>query len=137
VAKPELGTKRVCPTTGRKFYDLNKDPIVSPYSGESFPRSLFEPQIRGRVAEKVRPGKEEAELEVETTEDVEIISLEEADEDNDGRKVAKPVDTDDDLDDDIVADDDDEDDAFLTDDEDADDDVSDLIEGDLKGDEEA
>ena len=26
MAKPELGTKRVCPETGRKFYDLNKDP---------------------------------------------------------------------------------------------------------------
>lgn len=30
----EWGTKRVCPTTGRRFYDLNKDPIVSPYTGE-------------------------------------------------------------------------------------------------------
>ncbi|MCP5037321.1 MAG: TIGR02300 family protein [Rhodobacteraceae bacterium] len=32
--KEEWGTKRVCPTTGKRFYDLNKDPIVSPYSGE-------------------------------------------------------------------------------------------------------
>ncbi|MGC1356232.1 MAG: TIGR02300 family protein, partial [Xanthobacteraceae bacterium] len=24
MAKAELGTKRVCPETGRKFYDLNK-----------------------------------------------------------------------------------------------------------------
>ena len=30
----ELGTKRICPTTGKRFYDLNKDPIVSPYTGE-------------------------------------------------------------------------------------------------------
>ncbi len=30
----EWGTKRLCPTTGKRFYDLNKDPIVSPYSGE-------------------------------------------------------------------------------------------------------
>ena len=30
----EWGTKRVCTTTGKRFYDLNKDPIVSPYSGE-------------------------------------------------------------------------------------------------------
>ena len=29
MAKPELGTKRVDPETGRKFYDLNKDPILS------------------------------------------------------------------------------------------------------------
>ena len=30
----EWGTKRVCPTTGKRFYDLNRTPIVSPYTGE-------------------------------------------------------------------------------------------------------
>ncbi len=30
----DWGTKRLCPTTGKRFYDLNKDPIVSPYTGE-------------------------------------------------------------------------------------------------------
>ncbi len=34
MAKEEWGVKRVCPTTGKRFYDLNKDPIVSPYTGE-------------------------------------------------------------------------------------------------------
>ena len=32
--KPEWGVKRVCPTTGKRFYDMNLDPIVSPYTGE-------------------------------------------------------------------------------------------------------
>ena len=32
--KPEWGVKRVCPKTGKRFYDLNKSPIVSPYTGE-------------------------------------------------------------------------------------------------------
>ncbi|MEM9032170.1 MAG: TIGR02300 family protein [Pseudomonadota bacterium] len=32
--KEEWGTKRVCPTTGKRFYDLNRTPIVSPYTGE-------------------------------------------------------------------------------------------------------
>ena len=32
--KEEWGVKRVCPTTGKRFYDLNRSPIVSPYSGE-------------------------------------------------------------------------------------------------------
>ncbi len=32
--KDEWGVKRVCPTTGKRFYDLNKNPIVSPYTGE-------------------------------------------------------------------------------------------------------
>ena len=32
--KEEWGTKRVCPTTGKRFYDLNQNPIVSPYTSE-------------------------------------------------------------------------------------------------------
>ena len=32
--KEEWGVKRVCLTTGKRFYDLNKDPIVSPYTGD-------------------------------------------------------------------------------------------------------
>ena len=32
--KEEWGVKRVCPTTGKRFYDLNRNPIVSPYTGE-------------------------------------------------------------------------------------------------------
>ena len=42
MAKAELGTKRVCPETGKKFYDLNKDPIVSPFTGMEYPLSYFE-----------------------------------------------------------------------------------------------
>ena len=42
MAKSELGTKRIDPETGRKFYDLNHDPIVSPYTGKSYPRSYFD-----------------------------------------------------------------------------------------------
>ena len=32
--KPEWGKKRVCPTTGKRFYDLNANPIISPYTGQ-------------------------------------------------------------------------------------------------------
>ncbi len=32
--KEEWGTKRVCPTTGKRFYDLGKDPVISPYTGK-------------------------------------------------------------------------------------------------------
>ncbi len=31
--KEEWGTKRLCPTTGKRFYDLNASPIISPYTG--------------------------------------------------------------------------------------------------------
>lgn len=30
----EWGTKRVCPDTGKRFYDLGRDPVVSPYTGK-------------------------------------------------------------------------------------------------------
>jgi uncharacterized protein (TIGR02300 family) len=32
--KEEWGTKRLCPTTGKRFYDLGRSPVVSPYTGE-------------------------------------------------------------------------------------------------------
>ncbi len=32
--KEEWGTKRVCPKTGKRFYDLGKNPVISPYTGE-------------------------------------------------------------------------------------------------------
>jgi uncharacterized protein (TIGR02300 family) len=32
--KEEWGVKRLCPTTGKRFYDLNKSPVISPYTGE-------------------------------------------------------------------------------------------------------
>ncbi len=32
--KEEWGTKRLCPETGKRFYDLNANPIISPYSGK-------------------------------------------------------------------------------------------------------
>ncbi len=30
----EWGVKRVCPTTGKRFYDMNRTPVVSPYTGD-------------------------------------------------------------------------------------------------------
>lgn len=132
MAKPELGTKRVCPVTGRKFYDLNKDPVVSPFTGESYPRSYFEPAVRSssRAESRAAPVPD---AEAEDVADVEVISLEEADEEAAGSKL--PADADDiDVDEDIVADGDD--DTFLEEDEDDGDDVSDLIGEGLEDDEE-
>ncbi|CAH1652458.1 conserved hypothetical protein [Hyphomicrobiales bacterium] len=125
MAKPELGTKRVCPTTGRKFYDLNKDPIVSPFTGESFPRSIFEPQPKAPS----RAASEEEDDTPATSETVELVSLDEADEAESGKNL--PADDDIELDDDIE-----EDETFLAEDEESDDDVSDLIDGDIADDEE-
>ncbi|SDG43349.1 TIGR02300 family protein [Celeribacter baekdonensis] len=55
----EWGVKRVCPTTGKRFYDLNKTPIVSPYTGETV---TFDMNNKSRVAiaEKTAPIDDDA-----------------------------------------------------------------------------
>ena len=52
MAKSDLGTKRICPTTGKKFYDLNKSPVISPYTGEVVPIAPVAPPrpVRGAAA---------------------------------------------------------------------------------------
>lgn len=116
MAKPELGTKRICPETGRKFYDLNKDPIVSPYTGQSYPRTYFDTGSSSSIEEEDEV--EEKELDAEDA--VEVVSLEDADDEVKG-------DDDIDVDDDVDLGDDDDDDTFLADDEEEDDDVSGII----------
>jgi uncharacterized protein (TIGR02300 family) len=60
VPKEEWGTKRICPTTGKRFYDLNRNPIVSPYTGEVV---VMDTSKAGRmvVSEAAAPAKAEAE----------------------------------------------------------------------------
>jgi uncharacterized protein (TIGR02300 family) len=129
VARPELGVKRVCPTTGRKFYDLNKDPIVSPYSGESWPRTAFEP-LSKVVAPAANDDEEEVAVDPATA-GAEFVPLEDAD----ATAAKDPVADDIEIDEEIVAGDDD--DTFLEQEEEGDDDVSGLIDGEIEGEEEA
>jgi len=117
VAKPELGTKRICPETGRKFYDLNRDPIVSPYTGQSYPRSYFDSSNDTTIEDEEDVAEKELDAEEEGAE---IISLEDADDE------AKAGDADIDVDDDDV-DLGDDDDTFLEDEEEEDDDVGVII----------
>lgn len=130
MAKAELGTKRVCPETGRKFYDLNKDPIVSPYTGVSYPLSYFQDKVSAIKARDVEE-QEEKELDDEDEIEVDVVSLEDVEEDDTtggAKGAAAPAD-------DLVEDDedidlgDDDDDPFLADaEEDEDeDDVSGII----------
>ncbi len=115
MSKPELGTKRVCPETGRKFYDLNRDPIVSPYTGKTYPLSYFEETSVIKVLEKAEED-EVVEVDTENTE-VELVSLEDADEETSGGEEIPDIGDDDDVD---IGEDDD--DTFLEPDEDEDDD---------------
>ncbi|AQS41065.1 MAG: Hypothetical protein BHV28_03490 [Candidatus Tokpelaia hoelldobleri] len=117
MAKAELGTKRIDPETGKKFYDLNRDPIVSPYTGISYPRSYFEmPSEHHEEPEESDDGQDL------TLEKPDFVSLDDVDEEG---KDDLPDLGDDDDDVDLG----DDDDAFLPDDDDEDDDVSGIISG--------
>jgi uncharacterized protein (TIGR02300 family) len=121
VAKAELGTKRTDPETGKKFYDLNRNPIVSPYTGKTYPLSFFVESSAAAAAEAAQEEEEVAEVDTESTE-VELVSLEDADGDAAGDDIPDMGD------DDVEIEGDDDDDTFLeADEDDDDDDMSDII----------
>ncbi len=135
MAKSELGTKRICPTTGKKFYDLNKNPVISPYTGEVVPIAPIAPARAGR-GEAARATAAAEDVAPEAAE-METVSLEEADaEENTGKVSAAVPESEDDIEIDETLDDDDDDDStFIADEEEGDEDVTDII-GDVGGDEE-
>jgi uncharacterized protein (TIGR02300 family) len=129
----DRGTKREDPETGKKFYDLNKDPIVSPYTGKSYPRSFFEqgaavtPRKAGTEPEEEEEAEEVEVEEVETT-GPEIVSLEEADAEEaeeEGEEIPDVEDVDD-----VEDIGEDDSDVFLEEDEDEDEDLDFDVGGD-------
>ena len=140
MAKSDLGTKRICPTTGKKFCDLNKSPVISPYTGEVVPIAPVAPPraARGDAARAAAAASATAAADLpEAAEAEELVSLEEADaEENTGKVKAVVPESEDDIEIDETLDDDDDDDStFIADEEEGDDDVTDII-GDVSGDEE-
>ncbi len=136
MAKSDLGTKRICPTTGKKFYDLNKNPVISPYTGEVVPIApVAPPRTRGAGASTTAAATTEAAPEPMEAE--ELVSLEEADaEENTGKVKAVVPETEEDIEiDETIEDDDDDDSTFIADEEEGEEDVTDII-GDVGGDEE-
>ena len=99
--KEEWGTKRVCPTTGKRFYDLNKTPIISPHSGEEVSLDTGKGK-RSLSADKTDAVTAKKEAEEKALEDEDDIVLDDDD-------------TDVDLGDDVLEDDDDDDDVSLDD----------------------
>ncbi len=120
MAKAELGTKRTDPETGKKFYDLNRDPVVSPYTGKSYPLSFF---AENSAAVKMEQAEEEDVQEVDTeNQDIEMVP------NDDGDDAAAGDDIPDMGDDDDVDMGDDDDDTFLeADEDDENDDMSGII----------
>ena len=132
MASSERGTKRTDPETGKKFYDLNLDPIVSPYTGKSYPLSYFEQVLAGKpspVKERkadVEDDEEEVEEEAEDAAAPEIVSLEDADAEESGDEEIPETD-------DVEVDEElgeDEADVFLEEDEDEDDELGFDVGGD-------
>jgi uncharacterized protein (TIGR02300 family) len=137
VAKSDLGTKRICPTTGKKFYDLNKNPVISPYTGEVVPIASVAPTRASRGESARASAMATTEAAPEPAEAEEMVSLEEADaEENTGKVKAVVPESEDDIEvDETIEDDDDDDSTFIADDEEGDEDVTDII-GDVGDDEE-
>ena len=130
MAKPDLGTKRVCQSCGAKFYDLSKDPITCPKCGAVY--EIVVPVTRGgrpaAAAAAAAVPVAAAEDSEARTDGAEVISLEDAEAESLGKKT-KGGDPELDSEDDVEVDgDDEEDNTFLvTDEEEEGGDVSDII----------
>lgn len=128
VSRPELGTKRECQSCSAKFYDLNKDPIICPKCGTVYQVAVAQTRMRA-ATETARESVVADEDDVVLDDAAELISLEDVDEGDDETKGIPDADID--LEDDL------EDDPFLpAQDEDDEDDVTSLIDGDLREDDE-
>ena len=143
MAKPELGTKRLCGNCGAKFYDLSKTPIVCPKCETVF--QIVVPVTRGRpdaaaaaaaaaaataAAATAAARAKEAEAEVAESPDAEFVSLEDAEAEGTDKK---SVDGDDDIE--LEGDEAVDDSTLIEETEEGDDDVADII-GDSHEDEE-
>ena len=88
--KDEWGVKRVCPTCSTRFYDLRTDPMTCPNCGATFTiESLTAVKAKALRPEKAKP------------EPVDLEDLPEIDADDEA------IETDDDLDDEILEDEED------------------------------
>ena len=96
--KEEWGVKRLCPTTGKRFYDMNRSPIVSPYTGDVVEIDSAKTRMIAADAEDAATAKSQAENAVDAED-----------------QVLDDDDVDVELDDDLLDDDDDDDNVSLDD----------------------
>src|SRR5438034_10874245 len=73
VAKPEWGSKRICPSCGTRYYDLLREPVICPKCATPFDAEAFLRSRRTRPAPPVEKelepvGADELDAEVETEE---------------------------------------------------------------------
>ena len=95
MAKPEWGTKRICPSCGTRYYDLLHDPVVCPKCSTPFdpeallkarrarPPAPIEKELEPVRAEEVDGEVETEEVEAaEEEEEADEVALEEAEEED-------------------------------------------------------
>ena len=75
--KEECGTKRLCPTSGKRFYDLNKNPIVSPYTGEvveidSSKTRMIAADAEDAVTAKAKEAETDEDVVLEDDDDIDV-----------------------------------------------------------------
>jgi uncharacterized protein (TIGR02300 family) len=133
VAKPDLGTKRLCGNCGAKFYDLSKDPIVCPKCATVMALAAIA-ATRARPEPARAPAAAEEEVVAPETAEAEFVSLEEADAEAQGKKpegeAAEGAEEDVEIEDEGM-----DDAPFIEEQEEGDEDVTDII-GDVDDEEE-
>lgn len=93
LAKPEWGSKRICPSCGTRYYDLLRKPVICPKCSTPFDPEAFLKSRRARpvapVEKELEPaGGDELETDAETeeggaaVEEEEALPLEEAEEED-------------------------------------------------------
>jgi uncharacterized protein (TIGR02300 family) len=58
VAKPEWGSKRICPSCGTRYYDLLRDPVICPKCSTPYDPEAF---LKSRRARPAVPAEKELE----------------------------------------------------------------------------
>jgi uncharacterized protein (TIGR02300 family) len=87
LAKPEWGTKRICPSCGTRYYDLMRETVICPKCSTPYDPEAFLKARRSRavapVEKELAPVGDDADIEaedVEAVEDEEAVPLAEGDE---------------------------------------------------------
>ena len=103
VAKPEWGTKRICPSCGTRYYDLLREPVLCPKCSTPYDPEAF---LKSRRARPVLPAEKDLdpvgaeELEPEEADVVE----EEEEEEEEGEEEAVPLEEADEEDEELLED---------------------------------
>ena len=127
MAKPDLGTKRLCGSCGAKFYDLNRTPIVCPKCETVFVVPVVTTRARPDAAKAVPTPAPVAEAVVPETADAEFVSLEDAEAEQQGKKPAAAGAAGEEAGEEVAADDTIDDAAFIEEQEEGAPDVTDII----------